>query len=62
MPDATRAARLRKQAGGLVLPVVLPVGEPFGKRPADPAAVAFAAGKIPIGNSALTMIGVWLGA
>jgi hypothetical protein len=66
MPDGPQAARLRKQAGGLVLPavlpVVLPVGAPFGERPVDPAAVSFAAAKIPIGNSALTMISVWLGA
>ncbi len=52
------AARLRKQPGGFVL--VPPNCEP-GSACLSVFAVFLPQGKIPLGNSALTMISVWLG-
>jgi hypothetical protein len=56
------AARLRKQTGGFVLNCVLAVWNPDpGTACLSGFAVFLPQGKIPLGNSALTMISVWLG-
>jgi hypothetical protein len=52
------AARLRKQTGGFVL---IPPNCDRGSACLSGFAVFLPQGKIPLGNSALTMISVWLG-